>query len=283
MKENTKLLIIDGHSLLFQMFFGMPARIIGKNGKAIHGILGFVGAAIKIIKMVEPTHMVVLFDGEHDNQRSELSEDYKANRIDYSNVPDEYNPFSQLNDIYTALDYMGISHTEIADGEADDAIAAYALTYGCKAKIVISSFDSDFFQLINENVTILRYRGKKTSFCDSFWIKEQLGISPDVYADFRALTGDAADNIKGADKVGPKTAAALLKQFGNLKEILENSHLIERLLIRNSIDKNAERLKINYRLIKLGDGAKMPFDLDKLQFKYNGITTNMVLEGIGVR
>lgn len=114
-EEKRKFLIVDGHNLLFQMFFGMPSRITGKDGKAIHGTLGFVGALIKMIKMVKPTHIVGLFDGEHDNPRAELSGEYKANRIDYTNIPDMNNPFSQLADIYTALDCMGIPHTEIAD------------------------------------------------------------------------------------------------------------------------------------------------------------------------
>lgn len=104
-----KLLIIDGHNLLFQMFFGMPSRIINKDGKAIQGTLGFVGALIKIIKMTAPTHLAVLFDGEHENDRVELNAEYKANRTDYSTVAEEDNPFSQLADIYSALDFLWVS------------------------------------------------------------------------------------------------------------------------------------------------------------------------------
>ena len=62
-----KLLIIDGSNLLFQMFFGMPARIVNKQGKSIQGVLGFVGALLKIIRRVEPSHVIVVFDGEHKN------------------------------------------------------------------------------------------------------------------------------------------------------------------------------------------------------------------------
>ena len=104
----NRFLIVDGSNLLFQMFFGMPARIVNKQGKAIHGTLGFVGALLKIIRRVEPTHMTVLFDGEHENDRSELNVDYKANRVDYSQGPEEETPFSQLPDVYTALDYLDI-------------------------------------------------------------------------------------------------------------------------------------------------------------------------------
>ena len=71
-----RLLIIDGSNLLFQMFYGMPARIVNREGKAIQGTLGFVGAAIKMIGMTQPTHLVVLFDGEHPNSRTELLAEY---------------------------------------------------------------------------------------------------------------------------------------------------------------------------------------------------------------
>lgn len=156
----NRLLIVDGHNLLFQMFFGMPARIINEQGKTIQGTLGFTGALLKIIRRTEPTHIAVLFDGEHENDRSVLNADYKANRIDYSEVPEENNPFSQLSDVYAALDYLNIKHTETTTCETDDWIAGYALTYGHETEIIISSFDSDFFQLITDNVSVLRYRGK---------------------------------------------------------------------------------------------------------------------------
>ena len=180
-----KLLIIDGTNLLCQMFFGMPARITGKDGRLVHGTLGFVGALIRMIKMTEPTHVVILFDGEHDNPRTELSAEYKANRPVLVDVPEEENPFSQLPDIYSALDCMGISHCEIDIYEADDAVASYALTYGGDAEIFIASLDSDFFQLIDDHVSVLRYRGDKTVIFNSLTIQDKFGIKPVQCADFK--------------------------------------------------------------------------------------------------
>lgn len=107
----NRLLIVDGSNLLFQMFFGMPARIVNEQRQVIQGILGFVGALLKITRRTEPTHIVVLFDGEHENERSTLDSDYKANRVDYSETPEEETPFSQLLDVYAALDYLGIKYT----------------------------------------------------------------------------------------------------------------------------------------------------------------------------
>ena len=74
-----RFLIVDGSNLLFQMFFGMPSRITNRRGRPIHGTLGFVGALLKMIRRTSPTHIVVLFDGEHENPRTELNADYKAN------------------------------------------------------------------------------------------------------------------------------------------------------------------------------------------------------------
>lgn len=278
-----KLLIVDGHNLLFQMFFGMPSRIVNKDGKSIQGTLGFIGALIKIIKMTTPTHLVVLFDGEHHNPRTELLSDYKLNRIDYSVIPDENNPFSQLDDIFNALDFLSIKHTEVVEFETDDVVASYALTYGNDIKIVISSFDSDFFQLINNNVFVLRYRGNNTVICDTTYIQHKYGIFPTQYADFKSLTGDNSDNIKGAEKVGLKTAKELINQFGNLENVINQYQQIEKPSIKKSIQSNIERLNKNYKLIKLNDNAEIPFALDELAYSYNGFTTTEVLTGIHLK
>lgn len=279
----NKLLIVDGSNLLFQMFFGMPARIVNERGIAIQGTLGFVGALLKIIRKTKPTHVVVLFDGEHQNDRSALDSDYKANRTDYSNIPEQENPFSQLPDIYAALDYLGIKHTETTINETDDLIAAYAYAYGQENEIIISSFDSDFFQLITDNVSVLRYRGDNTVICTPEYINQRLGVEPSQYADFKSLTGDSSDNIRGADKVGPKTAALLLGQFGTLQNILANAENIKKPSIKESVIRNTERLKTNYKLIKLDASAELPFDIDELNYNLNGITTNEVLKGINLK
>ena len=278
-----KLLIIDGSNLLFQMFFGMPARIVNDQGKAIQGTLGFVGAMLNIIRKVEPSHMFVVFDGEHENERCDLDSEYKANRIDYSTVNEEENPFSQLQDVYNALDYLGIKHIETMDCEADDLIASYALSFGQQMEIIISSFDSDFFQLITNNVSVLRYRGEKTVICTPEYVMDKFGIVPEQYADFKSLVGDAADNIKGAEKVGIKTAAMLLEEFGTLENVIANVENIKKTSVKESIIRNAEKLRLNYLIIKFGEYKLLPFNKQELEYYYAGITTNEVLKGIGLR
>lgn len=293
-EQEKKILLVDGSNLLFQMFFGMPSRIINAEGKAIQGILGFVGALLKIIRKIQPTHVAVLFDGETHNPRKELDGEYKANREDYSTVPEEENPFSQLPDIYDALDFLEICHAETVDCEADDWMAGYVKRYaaleedeaekaqeGCR--MVISSFDSDYFQLISEKVTVFRYRGENSVFCDREYLWDKFGIEPNRYADFKSLTGDMADNIRGADRVGPKTAAQLVNEFGSLEKIISGAGEIKKPSIRESIQKNAERLRKNYQLICLQGEEKLPFGLEEMEYRDSGITTGEVLKGIGLK
>lgn len=264
------------------MFFGMPSRIINKSGKAIHGALGFVGGLLKLIRMTNPTHVAVLFDGEHPNARSTLNADYKANRIDYAAVADDENPFTQLPDIYAALDYLGIKHAETTVCETDDWIAGYAFAYGNDMQVVISSFDSDYFQLLGDNVSVIRYRGVKSTVCTPQYLFERFGITPSQYADFKALAGDPSDNIKGAEKVGPKTAAQLLNTFGNLENVLANAQQIKSVSVRSSVVSSAERLRTNYQLIKLSDGAELPFKLAELKYAVPDTSTNAVLKAIAL-
>lgn len=278
-----RLLIVDGSNLLFQMFYGMPAQIIGKNGKQIQGTLGFIGALLNVIRRVEPSHVAVLFDGECQNGRCELDEAYKANRPDYSEMPEEETPFSQLPDIYAALDHLGICHRETEDCEADDWMAAFAFTYGPEKEVVIASWDSDLWQLITDNVRVLRYRREKTVICDCAYIKEKLGIEPAQYGDFKSMTGDHSDNIRGADKVGPKTAAALLGQFGTLENVLLHAQKIRKPSVRESIIRNAARLRLNQLLVKLDGKHPLPFTWEEMAWEYGGETTVQVLQAIGLR
>ncbi len=277
------LLVVDGSNLLFQMFYGMPARITGPGGRPIQGTLGFVGALLKILRRVAPGYAVVLFDGECENPRTELDGDYKANRIDYSALPEEDTPFSQLPDIFAALDCLGIPYRETTVCEADDWMAGYARRYGKEMAVVLSSQDSDLFQLISENVRILRYRGEKTALWGLEELREKLGIGPEQYAAFKSLTGDASDNIPGVPKVGPKTAAMLMNQFGTLEALLARTEEIRKPSIRASVQAHRERIRKNLALIRLDSWEELPFSLETLRWQDAGLTTFQVLQKIGLR
>ena len=258
-----KLLIVDGHNLLFQMFYGMPSRISGKDGKPVQGVLGFIAALLKIVRITSPTHLLVVFDGEICNPRKEMDCNYKANRPDYSMLDDEDNPFTQLDGIYKALDFLGVVYTETSDCEADDVITAYSANFD--GEVVISSYDSDFFQLISDRLTVLRYRGDSSSFCDRDYVKARYGIEPQMYAEHKCLVGDSADNIVGVKGIGPKTAASLLLRFGSLENLIERCCEIERDKIRNAVIESRDRIFLNRDLIVLRPQATIDFTDEKLR------------------
>ncbi|MBO4409970.1 MAG: hypothetical protein J5775_04370 [Spirochaetales bacterium] len=277
-----KLLLVDGMNLLFQMFFGMPSRIFNSQGRAIHGTMGFTGALRRMLEMTEPSHVLVVFDGEHGNPRTRLSAEYKANRPDFTDVPEEENPFSQLPDIYRVLDGMGIRHCETEDCEADDMIAAYAAACRSTMDIVVSSFDSDFFQLIGPGVSVMRYRGEKTVVCDEAWLTGKYGIEGRSYVDFKSLTGDAADNIRGIDGVGPKTAAALVNRFGTIENLIKEYTSIENRRLRGLIGNGLDRLPVNKALIKMDECARMPYKAEELEFSGRPASTREILTAAGL-
>ena len=277
-----KLLIVDGSNLLFQMFYGMPARIPGSRGQSVHGTLGFLGALLKILRMEKPTHALVVFDGECENIRRELDPEYKANRPDYSEIPEEDTPFSQLPDIFRVLDHLHIPWKETENCEADDWIAGYVRRYAEETEMVIVSQDSDFFQLITDQVRVLRYRGKQSILCGPQEIREKLGIVPGQYAAYKSLTGDTADNIRGAQKIGPKTAAALMNQFGTLDALLEGWQEIGKPSVRESVRANAERIRRNFALIRLEGAGELPYTWEEMQITLPDVTTMQVLKELDI-
>ncbi len=279
---SDRLLLVDGMNLHFQMFFGMPSRILNKEGRPIQGTMGFVGAIRKIIDITKPSHVLVVFDGEHHNLRTDIDETYKANRPDFSQVPEDENPFLQLPDVYAALDFMNIRHCETLTSEADDLIASYARRYEKTSKITISSFDSDFFQLIGPNTSILRYRGERSIVCDQGYLKGKYSIEGSQYVDFKSLTGDTADNIRGVDGVGPKTASMLMNRYGNLNNLIMNYQSIENPRQRGLIGNNLDRLELNRTLILMDCEQELPFSLEELEFNHELPKTKNVLSEIGL-
>lgn len=274
-----RLLLVDGSNLLFQMFYGMPSRIVNKEGKPIQGILGFVGALRKIITATTPTHICVLFDGEHENPRSTLYEDYKSNRIDYSTMPLEDTPFSQLPDIYKALEYLKIPFKEIQDFETDDYIATYTKTYQTQMEIIIASWDSDYFSLINDNVKIYRYRGKSSYICDKQYLMDKLHITPEKYIFYKSLVGDSADNIKGVHKIGPVTAIKIVNSCSSIEELYKNLGACK---FQNLLKDSKEQLLLNEKLTSFNTIEILPFSITDLKCTSSVENTIEVLKKIGI-
>jgi len=278
----SKLLLIDGHNLLFQMFYGMPARIPGKDGRPIHGVVGFMGALIKVLEAVGPTHILTVFDGESGSDRNEILPDYKGNRPDFNGLPEEETPFSQLPGIRKCLDHIRIRHYETDGVEADDLIAAYA---ALAEETVILSNDADFYQLVSPTVFVYLYRGKKSVIMDEAAVTAKFGVPPRYIPDHKALSGDHSDNIKGVPGVGPVTAARLINAFGSMEEILRHAGEVTPLRLRDALTADAARLRQNRRLIELNRPAALPYTLDELRYAAPAVPhkTTRILSETGIK
>lgn len=270
------LLLIDGTYLLFQTFYGMPTKIYNDRNENIEGVLGFIGGLLNTISIVKPTHLAVFFDSEEGSNRREVNPEYKANRPSFEDVADDDNPFARMDKIFAVLDSLKIKYQEIRGLEVDDVIASYALHGFPNVKIVISSADSDYFQLINEHVEVFRYRGKKgiksTRFTEEK-IQEEYGISPRYFADFKSLIGDTADNIKGVAQVGPKTAAKIINQLGGIEDIITRVEEVQPQRIQENIKNSVNLLRNNYEIIKLRK-LHLIYPLEDLIYEIKGLPTS---------
>ncbi len=247
-----KLLIVDGSGLLFQSFYGMPNKIKNYKGECVEAVICFIGILLKTVKMLDVNNVLVVFDGENKLERRDIDKSYKANRVDYAQMGEEDNPYSQLGIIKYVLEKLGVSYTETTTCEADDLIASIVNDYGGEMEIAISSSDKDFYQLVNDKVSVFTYRGK----ISKLWTKQEIiskyGFDPKYFCTLKALSGDKSDNIIGVKGIGPLTATELIKKYGDLNNIYNNvnnfSERIARLLIENK-----DRVYRNYSIIELFD------------------------------
>ena len=225
-----------------------------------------------------------LFDKEQELDRKKINENYKDNRIDYSNVSDDENPFFSLKYIYKVLDLIKIKYTEVDTYEADDMIASYTFSYFGRYDIIISSQDSDFYSLINDSVNVFKYRGIKSELVTKEKIFEKYHIDSKYFADYKALIGDNSDNIKGVYGIGPKTATSLINNYGNIINITNNANEISNIKLRNKILDNISLLKENIELIKYTKTYELPFSIDELKLNIDeNIKTMDLLKKCGIK
>lgn len=255
-----RIVLIDGHNLLFRMFYGIPAPIRNSKGKDIRGLIGFIGSLKKIVDEFKPYSLYVIFDSETSkNSNLEIDKEYKANRIDYSNIVEEENPFSQLPLIKKALDYLKIAHLEVENNETDDLIASIVSKPNNGYQYIIVSTDSDFIQLIDNNVLLYVPRGKKSILYNKEEVMKKYNIPPEKYVIFKSLVGDKSDNIKGVKGIGRITATKIL-EYNSIQEfVLNNRHSrFSDILIKNEklITKNLKLIELN----KAVDTSKISFN-----------------------
>ena len=234
-----KLILIDGSNMLFRMCFGMPS-ILNSNKKEVRGVYGFIASIFKLSKEFSTDKFIVCFDTETSlSNNKDLDDNYKSNRPDYSLLPEEENPFIQLEYILKALDVLDIPTIQCIDNEADDYLASIAKKYESEYNVIIVSSDKDLLQIVSDNIHV--YNAQSKTLYNKEKIKEKFNVNVEQYILYKALIGDNSDNIKGIKGVGPKTAVKLLNDFSSPiwednKELLEKNLKI--MTLNSSINTN---------------------------------------------
>ena len=211
----SRLLLIDGHSMAYRAFFALPAeKFATDDGQVTNAVYGFASMLINLLKAEEPTHIAVAFDL---SRRSFRTEEYPAYKDGRGETPEEFK--SQIPIIQELLDALGIKWLTKTNFEADDIIATLATrSEEAGLSTLISSGDRDAIQLVNESVTLL-YPVKGVTDLARYTpeaVEAKYGVTPGHYRDLAALVGEKADNLPGVPGVGPKTAAKWIVKYGSL-------------------------------------------------------------------
>jgi len=215
-EKQKKLVLVDGSSYLFRAYHGLP-QLSSPTGQPTGAIYGVLNMLRKLIRDEQPDRVAVVFDAKGKTFRNDIYPEYKANRPP---MPDDLRvQIEPLHEIIRAQGYPLISIERV---EADDVIG----TMSCQAteqgyQVLISTGDKDMAQLVNENVRLINTMNNH--FMDEVAVVDKFQVRADQIIDYLALMGDSSDNIPGVPKVGPKTAAKWLGEYGDLNGVMTHA------------------------------------------------------------
>jgi len=214
------LLLVDGSSYLYRAYHALP-DLRGPEGVPTGAIHGMVAMMKKAVQDVKPSHAVCVFDAKGPTFRDDWYPEYKAQR---SPMPEPL--VEQIEPIHEVVKLLGWPVLTVPGVEADDVIGTLSeLAAKAGQKVVISTGDKDLAQLVNEHVTLINTMSSER--LDVNGVKEKFGVPPDRIVDYLTLMGDAVDNVPGVEKVGPKTAAKWIAEYGSLQGVMDSADKIK--------------------------------------------------------
>ncbi|MCX7017986.1 MAG: DNA polymerase I [Candidatus Sumerlaeota bacterium] len=251
--EDRTLFIIDGHSQVFKAYHAIQ-QLSTSTGIPTNATFGFVQILHKLLKTRSPQYLVVTFDTGADTFRHDMFDAYKANRP----PPPEDLPL-QMSHITEILNAQNIPILQLDGYEADDIIATVSRQAAQEGfNVIIVSADKDLMQLIDDRIHMLRLEPDKETEFDRQGVREKLGVYPERVVDLLAMIGDASDNVPGIHKVGPKTAVALLDQFGTLDNTLANTDKLKGKQ-KEYVEAGRENALLSKKLVTLCDHVPIDF------------------------
>ncbi len=254
-----RLVLIDGHAMVFRAFYAFPTSLTTPKGELINAVYGFASILLTIIKDLHPEYLAVTFDLDKPTFRHQEFVGYKAQRPEA-----DVQLTDQLGRVREVVRSMNLPIFEVEGFEADDVIGTLARQAETKDKLetLIVTGDKDALQLV-EDEKVLVYvpaRGKiPAKIYDEAAVEEKMGVEPEQVTDLKALMGDSSDNIKGVAGIGPKTAAEMIKKFGAIEEIYKNLDQLSPAIAKKMTDGYEEAVRSKHLVTIVCD---VPITLD---------------------
>ena len=281
-----KLLVVDGHSMAFRAFYALPPEsFITDSGQYTNAVHGFTNMLLKLIREERPTHVALAFDLDTPTFRHQSYDEYKGGR---DKTPEEFR--GQIDLIKQVAEALRIPAVTVEGYEADDIVATY-VTQAEEAgwQTLIVSGDRDALQLVTEN-THLDYPTSgvsKSVRLDPAGVEAKYLVPPQRYRDLAALVGESADNLPGVPKVGPKTAAKWIGEYGSAAEIIAHAEDIRGKVgenLRAALTDVERNLELNWLVrdldlpVQLEDCLLTPPDREAVEPLFDALQFNQIRE-----
>jgi DNA polymerase-1 len=248
---------------MFYAFANNP--LVNSTGTPTSVVFGYWNYILRLIRELKPTHLVIASDSKEPTFRHEFFSEYKANRTE---MPEEMKvqlPFlDQMNQD------SGIPILKVPGFEADDIMALLAKRYACDdTEVFLMTKDKDMMQIVSDHVKLMQLEksGEPPVVVDREVVVQKFGVPPEQIRDLLALMGDASDNIPGVRKVGIKTAAGLLNQYGSLESVYQNIESITAKALKQNLLNDKENAYLSQRLVSLNTDIPLETNLKDYEFK----------------
>ncbi len=264
-KTRPKIVLIDAHALIHRAFHAIPF-LATKDGELTNAVYGFTATVLSVLKELKPEYIAVSFDLPEPTFRHKQYKDYKATR---QKAPDELR--SQFGRVYEVVKVLGMPVFEVPGFEADDVLGTLAKKFasdnGLEAYIVTG--DKDTLQLVDDHVNVFTLRKgiKDTVIYGPKRLKEETGLTPDEFVEWKALRGDPSDNIPGVPGIGEKTATTLIMKYRSLEglyQVLEEDpakHPDIKPKVRANLGEFKDQAYLSRDLSRIRTDVPLQFDL----------------------
>ncbi len=277
--EGKRIFLIDANSLIHRAFHALPP-LTSPQGAPVQAIYGVASILVRLWREEKPEYAAACFDRPEPTFRKERYTEYKAHR---PKAPDEL--ITQIIEVHRLFGVFGIPVYEAAGWEADDCIATAAERLKNDALVIILTGDLDALQLVEDpNVTVwaLKTGISEVMKYNNAAVRARYGLDPKQLPDYKALVGDPSDNVKGVPGIGPKTAAAFLKQFGTLENLFAAAPREEK--VRAKLLPYLKEAEFAKMLVTLRKDAPLSIEtLDSLKVAANLDAAREYFESLGFK